>query len=147
MYCTVLCSQAALAEKASLIASVSGSQLGDDAASDLSDYETLSRRTPTPRSRRERDLSSSIGKDRKDDQIRTLEIQARSHSRIMLWLDRRVDGRPVKLSKQLFIHRNCHCLYPYISKSAFPLPCDIVRFVLKLASFTHQFLSWMYLLI
>lgn len=74
------CLQAALAEKASLIASVSGSQLGDDAASDLSDYETLSRRTPTPRSRRERDLNpSSIGKDRKDEQIRTLEIQARSH--------------------------------------------------------------------
>jgi len=34
-----------------------------------------------------------------------------------------------------------------ISKSAFSLPCDIVRFVLKLASFTHQLLSWMYLLI
>ena len=73
------CLQAALSEKASLITSVSGSQLGDDAASDLSDYETLSRRTPTPRSRRERDLPSSIGKDRKDEQIRTLEIQARSH--------------------------------------------------------------------
>lgn len=67
--------QVALTEKASLIASVGGSQPGDDATSDMSDYETSIRKAPTVRARRDRDFLSSVGKERKDDQIRTLENQ------------------------------------------------------------------------
>ncbi|XP_024363319.1 kinesin-like protein KIN-14I isoform X2 [Physcomitrium patens] len=69
--------QAALTERAALMASVPGNQPGYDAASDLSDYESVSRRTPTPRSRREREPSLATGKDRKDEQIRIVENQIR----------------------------------------------------------------------
>lgn len=76
---TLTCLQAALTERAALMASVPGNQPGYDAASDLSDYESVSRRTPTPRSRREREPSLATGKDRKDEQIRIVENQVWIH--------------------------------------------------------------------
>ena len=77
--------QVALAEKASLTASVSGSQHGDDVASDWSDVDTMSRRVPTPRAtRRDRDLPSVGVKDRKDEQIRNLENQVEHCEVLML---------------------------------------------------------------
>lgn len=72
--------QAALAEKASLTASVSGSQLGgDDAGSDLGDGDAPSKRSLTPQgTRRERDLPPAGQKDKKEELIRNLENQVHS---------------------------------------------------------------------
>jgi len=68
--------QAALAEKASLTSSASGSFAGDDVTSEVGDVETPSKRSTTPRSsRRERDLPPAGLRDKKEEQIRNLEAQ------------------------------------------------------------------------